>query len=137
MAAISYGILFARESVWDSLSEKAQDNLSEYLYAINEYALPECNWVLFAVLVNLALKSVGRKHSREKLEKYLELTESFYIGDGWYRDGDSNQKDYYILFCNSLLLPDLRQAYGKRGCKALGAVQGKSDDFCKAVHLLV
>ncbi len=98
MAAISYGILFARESVWDALSEKAQDNLAEYLYAINEYTLPECNWVLFAVLVNLALKSVGRKYSAEKLEKYLDLTESFYCGDGWYRDGDSNQKDYYISF---------------------------------------
>ncbi|MBP1559747.1 MAG: DUF2264 domain-containing protein [Oscillospiraceae bacterium] len=98
MAAISYGILFARESVWDVLDEKAQDNLADYLYAINEYTLPECNWVLFAVLVNLALKSVGRKYSAEKLEKYLDLTESFYSGDGWYRDGDSNQKDYYISF---------------------------------------
>ena len=42
--------------------------------------------------------SVGRKYSAEKLEKYLDLTESFYIGDGWYRDGDSNQKYYYISF---------------------------------------
>lgn len=74
MAAISYGILFARESVWDALFEKAKDNLADYLYSINEYALPECNRVLFAVLVNLALKSVGRKYSAEKTEKYLDLT---------------------------------------------------------------
>lgn len=51
MAAISYGILFARKNVWDVLDEKAQDNLANYLYAINEYALPECNWVLFSALV--------------------------------------------------------------------------------------
>lgn len=98
MAAIAYGILFARQKLWDTLDEKAQDNLADYLYAINEYSLPECNWVLFAVLVNIALKSVGKKYCNEKLEHYLDLTESFYCGDGWYRDGDSNQKDYYISF---------------------------------------
>lgn len=54
MAAISYGMLFARESVWDILDDKAKDNLAAFLYPINEYTLPECNWVLFAVLVNLA-----------------------------------------------------------------------------------
>lgn len=98
MAAIAYGILFAREVLWDKLTEEEQKNLAEYLYAINEYKLPECNWILFAVLVNLALKSVGKKYSKEKLETYLDMTESFYNGDGWYQDGDSNQKDYYISF---------------------------------------
>lgn len=98
MAAIAYGMLFAREKLWQPLSENAKDNLAAYLYQINEYVLPECNWVLFAVLVNIALKSVGRKYSPQKLEAYLKLTESFYAGDGWYRDGDSDQKDYYISF---------------------------------------
>lgn len=98
MAAIAYGLIFARESIWDTLDEKGKDTLSDYLYKINEHKLPECNWILFAVLVNLGLKNVGRKYSSEKLEEYLRLTESFYCGDGWYRDGDSNQKDYYISF---------------------------------------
>lgn len=98
MAAIAYGMLFAREQLWEPLSETAKDNLAAYLYHINEYVLPECNWVLFAVLVNLALKSVGKKYSAQKLSDYLKMTDSFYVGEGWYRDGDSNQKDYYISF---------------------------------------
>lgn len=98
MAAIAYGIIFAKEQVWDSLPDEAKDNLAVYLYQINEYVLPECNWVLFAVLVNLALKKAGKKYSEKKLEEYLKMTESFYNGDGWYQDGDSNQKDYYISF---------------------------------------
>lgn len=32
------------------------------------------------------------------LEEYLEGLETFYLGEGWYRDGDSGQKDYYISF---------------------------------------
>lgn len=120
MAAISYGILFARESVWDILDEKAKNNLEDYLFAINEYVIPECNWVLFAVLVNLALKSVSKKYSEEKLEEYLKLTESFYCGDGWYRDGDSEQKDYYISFAihfYCLIYAKLMENEDKERCK--------------------
>lgn len=32
------------------------------------------------------------------LEEYLEGLETFYLGEGWYQDGDSGQKDYYISF---------------------------------------
>ena len=98
MAAVACGLIFARERFWDVLDAKAQDHLAAYLYAINDHVLPECNWILFAVLVNVALKKTGRRYSEEKLERYLKMTDSFYCGDGWYRDGDSGQKDYYISF---------------------------------------
>lgn len=98
MAAISYGIMFAPEVVWDPLTEEQKENLSNYLNKINEHPLPVCNWILFAVLVNIAMKKVGRRYSPEMLEEYLEGLETFYLGEGWYRDGDSGQKDYYISF---------------------------------------
>ena len=98
MAAISYGLILVPEKLWDPLSEQAKDNLVQWLGGINQYELPVCNWVLFAVLVNLALKKLGRAYDAEKLEKYLAGAESFYLGDGWYQDGDSGQKDYYVSF---------------------------------------
>lgn len=98
MAAISYGIMFAPEVVWDPLSEQEKENLCKYLNKINEHPLPVCNWILFAVLVNIALKKVGRSYSTKMLEEYLNGLETFYLGDGWYQDGDSGQKDYYISF---------------------------------------
>lgn len=98
MAAISYGIILAPEKVWEPLSEKEKGNLADWLYGINEYELPICNWILFAVLVNIALKKAGRKYDAEKLETYLKGADTFYLGDGWYQDGDSGQKDYYVSF---------------------------------------
>lgn len=53
---------------------------------------------MFAVLVNIALKARDQKYDAEKLEHYLNGAETFYLGDGWYQDGDSGQKDYYISF---------------------------------------
>ncbi|MCR5108112.1 MAG: DUF2264 domain-containing protein [Lachnospiraceae bacterium] len=98
MAAISYGILYTRDVIWDPLSEKEKDDLSKYLYHINEYELPVCNWLMFAVLVNIALRSVGRRYSEELLNRYLDEFETFYVGEGWYSDGVSGQKDYYVSF---------------------------------------
>ena len=98
MAAIAYGIMFAPEVVWEPLSEKEKDNVCKYLNKINEHYLPVCNWILFAVLVNIAMKKVGRPYAEDRLKEYLEGLETFYIGDGWYRDGDSGQKDYYVSF---------------------------------------
>lgn len=98
MAAIAYGLILAPEKIWEPLSVKEKDHLADWLYGINEYELPICNWVLFAVLVNTALKKLGRKYDAGKLEKYLIGADSFYLGDGWYQDGDSGQKDYYVSF---------------------------------------
>ncbi len=98
MAAISYGLILTPEKLWEPLNEKEKDHLADWLYGINEYELPVCNWVLFAVLVNIALKKLGRKYDAEKLEKYLRGADTFYLGEGWYQDGDSGQKDYYVSF---------------------------------------
>lgn len=98
MAAISYGLILTPEKLWNPLSEEEKDNLAKWLYGINNYQLPICNWILFAVLVNVALKKIGKPYDAEKLEYYLNGVEEFYLGDGWYQDGDSEQKDYYVSF---------------------------------------
>lgn len=98
MASISYGILLAPHVFWDPFSEAEQNQLVRFLNQINKHDIPECNWQFFRVIVNLALKKVGKPYSEEQLEASLQLVESFYLGDGWYRDGDSNQKDYYVPF---------------------------------------
>ncbi len=98
MAAIAYGMLFAPHILWDPLDDREKKNLSDYLNRINEMELPVCNWILFAVLVNVALKKRGMPYRKDMLDKYLNGLETFYLGEGWYCDGDSGQKDYYISF---------------------------------------
>ena len=98
MAAISFGMLFAPQVVWDPLDDRAKKNLADYLGHINEMELPVCNWILFAVLVNIALKKRNMPYRPDMLENYLNGLETFYLGEGWYCDGDSGQKDYYISF---------------------------------------
>lgn len=98
MTAMGYALLMAPEKFWNPLSDREKQNFASYLYKINEHEIPECNWQMFRVLVNLGLRSVGMPYSAEQLEKSMEMTESFYLGEGWYRDGDSCQRDYYVSF---------------------------------------
>ena len=46
----------------------------------------------------MALKKNGCRYDAENLQSGLDKIESYYLEDGWYRDGASGQKDYYISF---------------------------------------
>lgn len=98
MPAIAYGLLFAQKRVWDPLSAKAKDELTEWLWEIDRHECCACNWQWFAVLTNLALKVVGRPYSRERIESGLAMMEDYYDAGGWYRDGAGGEKDYYNPF---------------------------------------
>lgn len=98
MAALSYGILFTPDKVWEPLSGREKDNLAEWMWEINRFECVASNWQWFCILTNLALKSVGRPYSRERLESGLRLIEDYYDAGGWYHDGAGGEKDYYNPF---------------------------------------
>ncbi|MBM6717451.1 DUF2264 domain-containing protein [Gemmiger formicilis] len=99
MAAIACAILEVPEKAWKPLSPEARTHLAAWLGTINHHELPNCNWLFFRVLVNLALRSVDMPWDPALLEQDLQNAESWYIGDGWYSDGSPEvkpQRDYYI-----------------------------------------
>ena len=50
------------------------------------------------MLINLGLKHVGAKFDPENVRHALELLDTFYLSDGWYSDGKTEQRDYYVSF---------------------------------------
>lgn len=98
MAALSYAILFASDQIWEPLSEAEKSQIAVWLNGINEFDVADNNWQFFRILVNIALKKQGQPYDAEKLEKSLARIDEFYLGDGWYQDGLTAQKDYYIPF---------------------------------------
>lgn len=98
MAAIAYGILMTPEQLWKPLTNEGKNHLAAWLGQMNEYQQADNNWQFFNVIVNLALKSVGRAWDQERLEYAISRFEAFYIGNGWYSDGVNGPKDYYVSF---------------------------------------
>ncbi|MCX7708422.1 MAG: DUF2264 domain-containing protein [Clostridia bacterium] len=98
MAVLGFALSMIPEKVWYPLNEGEKKNLADWLLQINHYVVVDSNWLFFRVLVNLGLKKVGEAYNREMMEKDLNRLDEFYLSDGWYQDGISEQRDYYIPF---------------------------------------
>lgn len=98
MASIGLSLLMTPEVLWNPINEQEKKNLASWLYQINNYTQPDNNWNFFCVLVNVALKKCNMPYSEERINYGKERYESFYIGNGWYSDGNRPQKDYYTSF---------------------------------------
>lgn len=98
MGALAYGVLLAPQKVWEPLSSKAKENFQKWLGQINTHRISDNNWLFFRILVNCAMRQVGAGYSEEQLQKDLNRVDDFYLGDGWYSDGVTKQRDYYIGF---------------------------------------
>jgi len=98
LAAIGFTMKMLPNLVWDPLPQSAKDNLASYLEQARKFDYADNNWKFFRILVDLGLEQCGVEFDRSYTDKYLEELEGFYLGDGWYRDGNIRRIDHYIPF---------------------------------------
>ena len=79
-------------------TQRAKDNLAAYLKHVRRFDYADNNWKFFRILVDLGLEQCGVDFDRQLTLKYLEELDGFYLGDGWYRDGNMRRLDHYIPF---------------------------------------
>lgn len=98
-AVLGLGLALAPHKLWHPLNEREQENLYGWLNQINlvDRSNPN-NWLMFTVLVNIGFKKVGMPYNQAIMDEYLDTIDSYYLGDGWYSDGKTDQRDYYIPF---------------------------------------
>lgn len=98
MAAVGFGLALAPELLWAPLSAEQRAALARWLGQINRARVVDNNWLFFRVLVNLGLRRVGAEHDGAATGEALDRLEQFALGDGWYSDGPTPQRDYYVAF---------------------------------------
>jgi hypothetical protein len=98
MTTLGLALAMVPEKVWEPLNAEEKENFTKWLLQINNCSLPENNWLFFTVMVNVGLKKVGAKYSQDIIEAALDKIERSYISEGWYSDGKTQQRDYYIPF---------------------------------------
>ncbi|GKU28838.1 DUF2264 domain-containing protein [Clostridium folliculivorans] len=98
MAVYGVGLIMAGDKLLAYFNEKEKANFLNWLSVEIQREVPDNNWHFFRILVSIGLKKVGWNFNKKVLEDSLERVEEFYIGDGWYSDGLTNQRDYYISF---------------------------------------
>jgi hypothetical protein len=98
MAAIGFSLLAIPHIIWDPLSAEAKEHVAHWLGTCNQRTLQQNTWLFIRVFINLGLANVGANYDPDILEADLQVLDTFYLGNGWYSDGQSMQRDYYISF---------------------------------------
>ncbi|WP_128382009.1 DUF2264 domain-containing protein [Streptomyces cavernae] len=96
MAAIGFALALAPEQWWDPLSGPERDRLARWLLSALPRETADNNWHFFPVLIGLGLDRVGVSHDRSLTAARLARLETFHLGDGWYADGPTERRDYYV-----------------------------------------
>lgn len=94
-ALVALGLHLSRPWTWDHLDAAVQERLVGWLSGIHGKRPHLNNWVLFPVIVNTFLASIGAPHRVDEIERGLDLVDSWYCRDGWYSDGAGENFDHY------------------------------------------
>jgi hypothetical protein len=95
-AALGFALALAPDRLWDPLSGPERDRAGTWLARFLGARTPDNNWNFFPVMVSLGLDRVGYAHDRDARHARLDRLETYALDDGWYADGRTAQRDYYI-----------------------------------------
>lgn len=98
LAAIGFALRLVPQKIWVPLSQEQQANVASYLLQGHACEFVDNNWLFFRLLISMGLRHVGVPVDRALDIQARERIEAFYLGEGWYRDGDFPRADHYIPF---------------------------------------
>ncbi|MGW1591094.1 DUF2264 domain-containing protein [Streptomyces sp. NPDC002386] len=96
-ASIALALRLTRPLLWDRLDQRVRERTAVWLEdALTAEPWP-CNWVLFPVTVGGFLAEIGHRPdaARSAVDRGLGRVEDWYLGGGWYTDGDGRKFDHY------------------------------------------
>jgi hypothetical protein len=97
-AFLANSFLRAPEQLWKPLDSITKKRYVERFQSLRRVDPPYNNWLLFSAMVETFLMSVGEQYDAYRIHSALRKTEEWYVGDGWYSDGEHFAFDYYNSF---------------------------------------
>lgn len=110
-AFLAQALLKAPDALWKPLDSVAQKRVIEEFKLLRRVVPPNNNWVLFAAIVEVFLLSIGEEADRYRIEFGIRKIEDWYVGDGWFKDGEIFHTDYYNSFVIQPMMVDVLQTW--------------------------
>ncbi len=102
-AHLALAFLRAPKVLWDPLPDQTKQQVIEEFKHIRWIDPPQSNWLLFSSMTETFLQSIGVEPERNKIDHAIhKFDQDWYVGDGWYSDGDRFSFDHYngyIIHC--------------------------------------
>lgn len=96
-AFMALGILQAKEQLWHKLPRETKNKLMHEMKKTRKIAPWRSNWILFSAIIEVFIYEFEGEDSCVKsvIDYAVSQFEQWYVGDGFYKDGDSFHFDYY------------------------------------------
>ncbi|MGW0118196.1 DUF2264 domain-containing protein [Streptomyces sp. NPDC003327] len=96
-ASVALGLRLTRPWLWDRLDDRTRHHLVDWLLPALGPSPVDNNWWLFGLTVAGFLQDAGVETDRAAatVDRSLARVEDWYLGEGWYSDGDNRAFDHY------------------------------------------
>ncbi|MBE5962295.1 MAG: DUF2264 domain-containing protein [Lachnospiraceae bacterium] len=99
-----------RAEIWDTYEKEEKDRIAAFLSGFAHASTVPQNWRLFNMLDLAFLHMEGYPIDEEIMVDHAQAILNYYVGDGWYRDGQSF--DYYSAWAFNVYAPLWNIWYG-------------------------
>ena len=97
-AYIAESFLRGYDALWVPLDDVTKQRYIAEFQQLRRVDPPYTNWLLFSSTVECFLKKAGAQTDYYRITSALRKVDEWYVGDGWYSDGEDFAFDYYNSF---------------------------------------
>lgn len=109
-AALVISLWCCKEEIWDTYTKEEKDLIASFLNGFANAATVPQNWRFFNMLSLAFLHMNGYPIDENIMIEHAQATLAYYVGDGWYRDGQCF--DYYSCWAFNMYAPIWNLWYG-------------------------
>ncbi len=117
-AFLASALIDAKEVLYDAQTDEVKKNI---ITALKKSAsirpIPTTNWLLFPAIIETCLYVLTGKCNKRPIDYSLKKFESWYVGDGFYCDGEKFAFDYYNSFVIHPMLEQITRNMSKQNLK--------------------
>lgn len=97
-AYVAESFLRGYKALWVPLSSETKQRYIAEFTQLRQIDPPYTNWVLFSATIEAFLAKAGAPYDEYRINSAIRKVEEWYVGDGWYADGQEFAFDYYSSY---------------------------------------
>jgi hypothetical protein len=114
-AYIAQALLTAPAVLWEPLDATTKQRFIHEFKTIRQIKPWNNNWILFAAMIESFLLSIDEDIDAARIDTAIDKITKWYIGDGWYSDGDKFHFDHYNGFVIHAMLVEVLRVNVAKG----------------------
>ncbi|MDR1201289.1 MAG: DUF2264 domain-containing protein [Tannerellaceae bacterium] len=111
-AFIAGSFLRAPKQLWEPLDDLTKERYINEFQLLRRIDTPYSNWLLFPATIETFLMKAGAQYDMYRIHSAIRKIEEWYVGDGWYSDGEHFAFDYYNSYVIQPMYVQVLQALG-------------------------